>query len=224
MTYTALLHRMILMLYTLILVTGFLFILLQIKSDAKTFIISALILGALFSITGIVVYEISCLSGKTNAPLFAIVCLSFIQLLYIAYKFFKKNKVNKQILTFFFLYVLAVLYITLFARMDGGNNNIIVDFFSRGDWNWTVFAVVKHFMLNLLMFVPLGLLAKLVSDKTTVKNVFFLGLLFSTYIESLQLIFHMGESDINDVLSNALGALIGALIGIVFEKRIQKKQ
>ena len=70
-------------------------------------------------------------------------------------------------------------------------------------------ADVKNAALNVLLFVPLGLLAPLLwPDLRRLKHMALLALAFSGLIEILQ-IFTFRASDINDLITNTLGAVIG---------------
>lgn len=70
-------------------------------------------------------------------------------------------------------------------------------------------ADAKNAALNVLLFVPLGLLAPLLwPDLRSLKRMALLALAFSGVIEILQ-IFTFRASDINDLITNTLGAVIG---------------
>lgn len=70
-------------------------------------------------------------------------------------------------------------------------------------------ADAKNAALNVLLFVPLGLLAPLLwPDLRSLKRMALLALAFAGVIEILQ-IFTFRASDINDLITNTLGAVIG---------------
>lgn len=70
-------------------------------------------------------------------------------------------------------------------------------------------ADAKNAVLNVLLFVPLGLLAPLLwPDLRSLRRLALLALAFSGVIEILQ-IFTFRASDINDLITNTLGAVIG---------------
>ena len=52
---------------------------------------------------------------------------------------------------------------------------------------------------------------------------FFFGVAYSSIIESLQLVFSMGECDILDVVANSFGALAGSLLGLAGRRFIRYK-
>lgn len=119
-----------------------------------------------------------------------------------------------------YVYAVGVLYVTrmipAFIPIPALNMNIshlhmnlvpYIDLInSRGDF-------AKQILLNILMFVPFGILYPLIYKKG-LKSTVLRGLLFSVCIELLQLVSarQSGSCDITDVINNTLGALVGYLI------------
>lgn len=65
---------------------------------------------------------------------------------------------------------------------------------------------------NILLFIPLGVLLPILSDKfKTIKNTFLFGLSMTLIIELLQL-FTFRATDVNDIITNMLGTILGYLI------------
>lgn len=76
----------------------------------------------------------------------------------------------------------------------------------------------KNIIANILVFIPLGFF---VSNKNS-KNVFkaliiCLGVILS--IELIQLFFKIGFFDVDDIILNFIGALLGILINLLVQKR-----
>lgn len=69
-------------------------------------------------------------------------------------------------------------------------------------------SFVYHVMGNLIWFIPFGLLYPFLSVQP-LKKVVFYAFLLSFSIEVLQWLFVTGVSDIDDILLNVLGAMIG---------------
>lgn len=66
------------------------------------------------------------------------------------------------------------------------------------------------FILNIFLFIPLGFLCPLISRTfERGRNVFFIGLGLSLMIEISQLFTLFRASDVNDLLTNILGAMLG---------------
>ena len=67
-------------------------------------------------------------------------------------------------------------------------------------------------MLNIILFVPMGLFLPLLYKKyDSIKAVALTGLMFSVSVEIVQM-FGWGSSDINDLITNTIGACLGYLI------------
>lgn len=73
---------------------------------------------------------------------------------------------------------------------------------------------IRTYILNIIMFMPLGFLLPLIWEKfrNTVK-VFYTGLVFSLAIEICQLFNHRA-TDIDDLMMNSLGAVLGYFIWV----------
>ena len=72
----------------------------------------------------------------------------------------------------------------------------------------------KDLILNIVCFIPVGLLVGLLLEKHRLAKALLVGLLVSLTIEFSQLIWHRGVFDVNDLFNNALGALIGGVIAV----------
>ncbi len=152
--------------------------------------------------------------GETGLLLYAIAILySVFCLVWKIYDFFTvRPRIRGSALAIFISYLFAVLYVTTFMREGGSNSQIQMEIL-----NWLKEDGVEsfdHALLNVAMFVPIGVLYPLLAERRTkgiLPSVSF-GILFSTAIETGQLLLRSGTCDIDDLLSNSLGALIGAVI------------
>ena len=78
-------------------------------------------------------------------------------------------------------------------------------------------------MLNVILFVPMGLFLPLLYKKyNTIKAVAITGFMFSLSVETVQM-FGWGSSDINDLITNTIGACLGYLISNVLLKLVPNK-
>ena len=80
--------------------------------------------------------------------------------------------------------------------------------------------ILRSNFMNLILFYPAGLLACELLPKSwsRAKRVILVAVLFalvSTGIEFCQYHFALGQAEVDDVIHNALGALIGALISTI---------
>ncbi len=135
----------------------------------------------------------------------------------------------KKLLTIFTLIWLAVLFrITVFRNGCFSNG-----FFSgRVEWdafayylrlarsgNWRYFCYL--FIGNLIWFVPVGILTKLRGGR--LQRAVLMGFLLSLSIETAQFILGSGISDLDDLILNTLGALLGYLGTSLFLDRFSKR-
>ena len=107
------------------------------------------------------------------------------------------------------LYILIILWITLFSR-EPMTTRIFRGLFWEIEmryWN--------NIIQNILLFIPLGFL---IGGKRGI----IAGLLLSIGIELTQYIFRLGYCELDDVLNNTIGAAIGALLYKKFGKRIEQ--
>lgn len=107
------------------------------------------------------------------------------------------------------LYILIILWITLFSRepMTGRIFRGLFWEIEMGYWN--------NIIQNILLFIPLGFL---IGGKRGIVA----GVLLSIGIESIQFIFRLGYCELDDVLNNTIGAAIGSLLFKKFGKRIER--
>lgn len=79
------------------------------------------------------------------------------------------------------------------------------------------------YILNIIMFIPLGFLLPLIwKNMRKLKTVVVTSLVYSFSIEICQL-FNRRNTDIDDLLMNVLGAIIGFFIYKIFIKLIKRK-
>lgn len=75
---------------------------------------------------------------------------------------------------------------------------------------------------NLLMFIPFGILYSLAKKKPSIKNTVLTGFICTLVIEILQPVFGRAF-DINDVILNTVGVVIGTLLYFVGSKVFRKE-
>jgi glycopeptide antibiotics resistance protein len=126
----------------------------------------------------------------------------------------EKNKTNKVTNVLFIIYLIALFWILLFklgvrfSYMENRNVNLIP--FGNID--------VSETILNVVIFVPLGIYAGVLFERWGfVKKLFFF-FLISLMLEGLQFIFRIGAFDITDIITNISGGIIGLLIFEAIEK------
>lgn len=73
-------------------------------------------------------------------------------------------------------------------------------------------------MLNIIMFIPIGLLLRGSILNINWKGAMVVGLLISVVIEVLQFVFKRGLCEVDDVIHNVLGCMIGYGVANVIKK------
>ena len=66
-----------------------------------------------------------------------------------------------------------------------------------------------NFLGNIILFMPVGMLLPVVTDWKKMWKIMVMGAGFSFFIEIIQLITSRGYFDLDDIILNSLGALIG---------------
>lgn len=133
---------------------------------------------------------------------------------------FREYRFRKLIRNFLFAaYVMAVFTVTgiptiYTLRIDPQFHLIpLIDMF-HSPWDY-----LRNTLLNILLFVPMGFMAFLNWEEyRSLKSVLRMGLAVSVMIELLQL-FTFRLTDLDDVITNTLGACIGYRIAQSFARR-----
>lgn len=140
-----------------------------------------------------------------------------------------KNKFGLGIFMIFVIYLIIVFYV-VFLKNRFVSQNINYEIPLKVYWqfsvNLTPFKTIKNYIIydnnlsdsikyvnilgNIVLFIPFGLLYPILTDKQRKFLWVFLGsFLFSLSIELLQMMFRIGSLDIDDIILNVFGALIG---------------
>ena len=83
---------------------------------------------------------------------------------------------------------------------------------------------VKNSILNILLFIPLGIFLPLLCAKyAKIKNTLLFGFLTTLTVELLQF-FTYRKTDVNDLITNTVGTVFGFLIARLIIKKIPKTQ
>lgn len=146
---------------------------------------------------------------------------------------FKKNrtipKIRISILVLVFYYYLCVMLANIvgiptlseYIRLSG-----LGEVFFRPNINLIPFqdGFSMGFILNIFLFLPLGFLCPLISKSyQRVKNIFLIGCGLSLTIEIVQLFTLYRATDIDDLITNVAGTLIGYFCFRLIHKRVITK-
>lgn len=142
----------------------------------------------------------------------------------------------------FVLYILGIVYITLFSRGRAVNDlsiweyarirgnlipfktiSIYVKWLKNGNDN--TFVPLVNLFVNLFFMVPMSIILPFIWDKFKkfIPSMLF-SLLFLMLIELLQLFTERGSFDVDDLILNMMGAGLGYLIYYVNQRKANKKK
>ncbi|MTK11287.1 MAG: VanZ family protein [Clostridiaceae bacterium] len=118
----------------------------------------------------------------------------------------------------FICYILLLIKILLLSRISHSDLRSInlIPFYSIKEYIFSNSATIKKFALgnvvgNIVIFIPLGTYLPLFkNDKRVRTNLLFI-FIVSLFVEIIQGLLGIGASDIDDIILNCLGGLIGIL-------------
>ena len=131
-----------------------------------------------------------------------------------------KKRIKTNILPSFALliYIFAILFSTLGGRSSAVDQHLELNlFWSYIKWAQGDLEIGRQIILNIGLFAPFGFIAAIkVPAKRRVWLVPLMGMVLSVFIEFMQLFFHLGLAELDDIVSNTLGATIGMGAEVVF--------
>lgn len=118
------------------------------------------------------------------------------------------------------VYILFLLFFAVISREPKDNYIARLDLF----WGYSNPSGngYRDVFLNLLSFIPIGIMAGLIEKEHRIGKAMLLGFLVSIVIELSQLIWSRGFFDVDDLFNNVVGALFGALM-VICVVSIRKK-
>jgi glycopeptide antibiotics resistance protein len=154
--------------------------------------------------------------------LLGITVVLFLALLFFAGYFliYKKAMKGKKKITFrelaviaiLFCYVIVVLGATLGNRGDYYQGSVSLHPFSAYREAWNSFSITawRNIILNILMFVPFGFLLPVLSKRfRKAWKTYLVGFMLTVGIECIQYFTGRGIFEIDDIIGNTIGTMIG---------------
>ena len=134
--------------------------------------------------------------------------------IFVRYLSAHRDTIAPKGLALFLVWFGVVLYLTLFSRL--GTKRATQYLITPFEGLMQALAQrslqpVEHDFLNLLLFVPFGYFIPKINPRCLSRFGFALlgGIVTSTIIEGTQLVTHLGMCDIDDIIANSLGAIVG---------------
>ena len=138
---------------------------------------------------------------------------------------------------FFYLYIIVLSYFLFFSESFGRGN-----FSIEYRYNLELLVEIKRFIKyrqqvgfdvfvinilgNIIAFMPFGFLLPMIHEKyRRFFRVAFYSLFFSLVVEAIQMLSRVGIFDVDDILLNTIGGILGYLLFAIcnlFYRRLQK--
>lgn len=112
------------------------------------------------------------------------------------------------ILTLEYIFLIYVATVLIRSYYEGSGHNFTPLWSYHEIQNGRVDLLVENIM-NVLLFAPLGLLLAFSSSRLNWRAPFIIGLGISISIEMIQFLFKTGFSEVDDIIHNTLGCMIG---------------
>lgn len=129
----------------------------------------------------------------------------------------KLSLVKCSIISIIMIYMGVLFAATIVSRQSMDNRTIILTpFWSLQELSNGKKGYLTEILVNIMMFVPLGILIQILNKKIT--HTVLICLLISAGIECLQFFFQKGICELDDCVYNICGALVGALIGVFVDR------
>ena len=153
---------------------------------------------------------------------FAVFCAVSIFL----YKRQKFNKMQCAAAILLSLYIVVLLYFTVVGRYSHEEYEYKINFFTSYRWffQYNGEQVLRQLLINFVMLMPVGfLLPVVIKAKHKYLITMALSLLLTVFIETMQLITKCGSFEVDDIINNFIGAVLGMLLYVLCSKLIKPK-
>ncbi|MFS0674334.1 VanZ family protein [Ornithinibacillus sp. 179-J 7C1 HS] len=152
-----------------------------------------------------------------------------LRLIYRKRHFIKDQYIREITIILLIAYVETILYLTLYPSTPILTNNVSINLVPfktinlyinfQGD---TLLQIINLFG-NVVVFVPIGIFALILMERVSFFTMILIGFGSTLFIEVMQLILSINEViarsfDVDDLMLNTIGVLIGYLIGLVIKK------
>ena len=149
----------------------------------------------------------------------------------------KKFRIIGKIL--FILYIVFIIYFLIFSdwygragTMDEYHYNLVLFREIKRFWNYRaevgLFAMFTNLFGNVIIFIPFGFFMPMASKYRSIFSAVFYSFGLSLCVETFQLITKVGSFDVDDLLLNTVGGLVGYLIFVLGEalrrRHVKKKR
>lgn len=152
-------------------------------------------------------------SQSDDIPLYvyeALLSVFCIAVVFILTNYGVKNGWRKVVMTLLYEYSFLLYCPTIIFREAQQHRGIeLTPFWSYGAIREGSYVILPETIMNVIVFIPVGLMMGLAYREANWKRVLVVGASLSFSIELLQLLFKKGCFEIDDILHNTLGCIIG---------------
>ena len=135
--------------------------------------------------------------------------------IYVCLMLWPKRLTKKDFISIILVeYIFCLFYFAVIHR--SGNTDVLPQTTFFWGYNNPPKTIFFDNFLNIIVFLPVGFLTCMLSKNFLIAKALFLGLFVSETIECSQLIFKKGTFDVDDLLNNTLGAVLGSILYILF--------
>lgn len=153
-----------------------------------------------------------------------------VSVIYIAIKKLISNKKisNSIIIISFVIYFCLMIYTALIDRNASIDSSgyCLIPFYSYYQFFNGNRDIMQQSFMNIAFFYPVGFLLSCLDMGFVKKSkwvIVVFAFVFSFCIEALQYIFHLGYAEVDDLIHNTLGTVIGILVFAFLNKLFDKK-
>ena len=157
----------------------------------------------------------------------AVLLFTLVSLGLVLYKHSIINKIQRNSIILLSSYTVALLYFTVFGRYSQSYYRYEINVFASYRKLFENFDtyVFQQIILNLLMLIPIGfLLCVIIKSKFKYLWAMVMSLLLTTVVEVLQFVSRCGTFEVDDLINNMIGAVIGIAIYAVLKSLNKKRE
>ncbi len=157
----------------------------------------------------------------------AVLLFTLVSLGLVLYKHGTINKIQRNSIMLLSSYTVALLYFTVFGRYSQSYYRYEIDVFASYRKLFENFDtyVFKQIILNLLMLIPIGfLLCLIINSRFKCLWALVISFILTVLVEALQFVSRCGTFEVDDLINNMIGAVIGIAIYAVLKSLNIKRE
>ena len=157
----------------------------------------------------------------------AVLLFTLVSLGLVLYKHSIINKIQRNSIILLSSYTVALLYFTVFGRYSQSYYRYEIDVFASYRQLFESFDIYMFFQItvNLLMLIPIGfLLCLIINSRFKCLWALVISFILTVLVEALQFVSRCGTFEVDDLINNMIGAVIGIVIYAVLKSRNKKRE